>query len=166
MAPRGSRPRLSAKDSLASAFVYGLQGGQLLQRGVAPYRLVGVDVAGLPLLAWHLDAGYLLGECSVFGGGGGALVAAERPLVLLFAGDVEFLGAVGAEADHVDVLEGVEEAVLHHGVDHRGVAHARSPPRLLREIRGVGHALHTAGEEHVVVSGPDQGLRERRAPQA
>src|SRR5215218_1811505 len=110
-----------------AAFVYGLQGGQLFDGRVTPYRLVGLDVVCMSPLAGNFDAYYLLGEFSVVGRGGGALVAAERPLVLLVAGDIEFLRPVGAEPDHVYMLEGVEESVVHHGVDRRRVAHARAP---------------------------------------
>ena len=184
MEPSGSRPR-SFGEALArehegagavrdaggvarghgAAFVYGRKRCQLLQGGVAPDRLVGLDVVHLPLLAGDFDADDLFGKPPFVGRRGGSLVAPERPLVLLFAGDIELFRSFGAETDHVHVLEGVEQAVVHHGVERGHVAHARAPAGLRQQVRGVRHALHAAGQDHVVVSGTDQGLRERRAPQ-
>src|ERR687890_401577 len=89
----------------------------------------------------------------------GALLAAQAPLVLLLARDTALTGAVATEADHVHVLKLVQETVLDHGLYHRRVAHACPPPGLLQEVRGVRHALHTAGEEHVVVAAANHGLR-------
>src|SRR5918999_2096603 len=148
-----------------ATFVYGLERCQFLQGRVVPDRLVGLDVVYLSLFARDFDADYLFGKSSLVGRRGGSLVASERPFVLLFAGDTELPGAFGAEADHVHVLEGVEQAVVHHGVERGHVAHAPPPAGFRQQIWDFRHALHTAGQDHAVVAGTDHGLSERRAPQ-
>jgi hypothetical protein len=53
---------------------------------------------------------------------------------------------------------------VHHGVERGHVSHARAPAGLRQQVRDVRHALHTTGQDHVVVAGTDHGLSERRAP--
>src|ERR687897_464326 len=107
-------------------------------------------------------------ECK-FGGSSATLACATmvpRGSMFRRSAKLSLAGAVAAEADHVDVLESVEETIVDHGVYHRRVTHACSPPGLLREVWGVGHALHAAGEDHLVVAAADHVLRKRGAPDA
>ena len=76
---------------------------------------------------------------------GGLEVGVERVGVLLFAGEGMFIGDEFGGHAHVLVVAGAPEAVVHHGVDGFGIAHAKAFARVGKKVRRVGHGLHAAG---------------------
>jgi hypothetical protein len=120
--------------------------GQLLERGVAPRRLVRLD-------AVHGDE--LVRVATLVRGRDGALVRAQRPFVLLLARDAELAGDEGRLLDHVLAVERRHEAVVEHEVDDGAVAEPVAETGLLEDIRRVRHRLHPARHDHVVVAGAD-----------
>ena len=65
------------------------------------------------------------------------------------------LGDDLASESHVLVVEYVPESVVDHGVDDLLVVHLVSPPRTVEQVGGVGHALHSSSDEHLVLPGLD-----------
>src|SRR5262249_40472598 len=57
---------------------------------------------------------------------------------------------------HMHALEGAPEAVMHHRVDHLGVAHTIAGARLGQQVRRIAHAFHAAGDVEVPVAGLDR----------
>ncbi len=81
------------------------------------------------------------------GGGGCALMALQREMILLVAGDAKLFGDDLGFVAHVDVFEGAPQAVMHDGIDHFGVAHAIAGARLRQQVGRIAHALHATRDE-------------------
>ena len=96
----------------------------------------------------------------------GLLLALSRELVLLLARDAVILGDVLGGDPHVDVLEGVDEPVMDHRVDHLRVAHARAEATARHQVGRPRHVLHAAGHDDVRVARPDDLRRQRDGLQA
>src|SRR5829696_2801309 len=139
--------------------------GELLERGVAPRSLVGLDHR-ITLAPFDRDRHDLLTKSLLVHGGHALLVARQRETVLLLAGDIVgagqllgllFLGThleallsqvLGGYAKRVSVAQRlhprVDEAPSQGGVVHRGVAGRERPLRLGDGPRGAAHGLHPA----------------------
>ena len=61
---------------------------------------------------------------------------------------------LGGQA-HGDVVEGIGQAVVHHGVDQRAVADAVAGTGAGEQVGRLGHRLHPAGHHDLGVTGPD-----------
>ena len=84
-----------------------------------------------------------------------ALVRAQRPPVLVLAGDAELARDEGRLLDHVLLVEGRRQAVVGHEVDERPVAEPVAEARLLEDVGRVRHRFHAAGDDDAVVAGAD-----------
>ncbi len=123
-----------------------LQASELLERRVAPHRLVG---------GHHADGDDLVVEAARVLRGRGALVGTERPRVLLLARDAELAGDHRRLLHHVQLVERRAQAVPDHQVDERPVAHPVALARLRQRVRRVRHRLHPAGDDHLDVARAD-----------
>ena len=133
----------------------GLQGAERLGRGARAHALVGVDQQRVALALGDLDRDDLLGQAALLGGRRGLLVARRRERVLALAGDADLLVVLlGGEA-HGDVVEGVGQAVVHHGVDQGGVADPEAGPGAGQQVGRLCHGLHAAGHDDLGVTGAD-----------
>ena len=84
----------------------------------------------------------------------GLVLRGDRELVLLAAGDLELAGDVLGGDAHVIAVEGVPQAVLDHGVDHREVAHLHAAAQM-RAVRRHRHRFLPAGDDDLGVAGGD-----------
>ena len=75
----------------------------------------------------------------------------DRELVLLLAGDLVLLGDVLRRDAHVVAVEGVDQRVLQHRVDHLVVAHLHALAKM-RGVRGHRHRFLPAGDDDVGVA--------------
>ena len=96
------------------------------------------------------DRGYLVLELAGGLGGLGLVLALHRELVLHVAGDLPLLGDVLGGGAHVVAVEGIPEAVLDHGVDHRVVAHLHA----ITQVGGMRRAAH----RFLAAGGDDLGI--------
>ena len=80
------------------------------------------------------------------------------------AGDLELAGDVLGRVAHVVAVEGVPQAVLDHGVDHREVAHLHAAAEM-RAVRRHRHRFLPAGDDDVGVAGGDLLHAERDGAQ-
>ena len=103
----------------------------------------------------HLDRHDLVLEDPRCHGPHGLLLAAGGELVLFLAADPVLLGEVLRGDAHVDVVEGIPQAVVHHRVDQLGVAHTRAEARRRHQVRSARHILHAAGGDDVDVACAD-----------
>ena len=86
-----------------------------------------------------------------------ALQRGDGELVLLFAGEVEFLRTFLGEAAHQSALVvRIFQAVEEHVVQHLLVTHAIAGTRLGQQVGRVAHGLHAAGDHDVVGAGADE----------
>src|SRR5919108_2914469 len=123
-----------------------LEPRQLLERRVPARPLVDGDV---------VDGDDLVLEQAVVDGLDGALVRAERPLVLILAADPKLPRDERRLLDHVALVERRREAVVHHHVDDDAVPEAVAEAGLLEDVGRVRHRLHAAGHDDAVVAGAD-----------
>ena len=89
-----------------------------------------------------------------------ALVAPGSPSVLLFPAEAETLVLSIRRLSHGALVEGTEQAIVLHDVDHLGVADPDSPPQIADHVWSVGHALHATGHHELGIPGPDSLLGE------
>ena len=87
-------------------------------------------------------------------------MASGSPSVLLLPADAETLVLSIRGLAHGALVEGAEQAIVLHDVDHLGVADPDSPPQIADHMRGVGHALHATGYDELGIPGPDPPLGE------
>ena len=93
-------------------------------------------------------------------------IAPDHPVVaaagvLLLAGEAVLGSAVFAEGAHGAAgFVGVFQAIEHHVVIHLVVPHAVTASPFEQQIRGIGHALHAAGDDHVVAASHQHVMRE------
>ena len=132
--------------------------------GVAADALVLGDHDRVAPALRDLDRHDLVVEDAVLPGLGGPLVGAGGERVLLLAGEVGAgdVALLGQRA-HRLVGELVAEGVVGHRVDQRGVAVLEALARLRQQVRRLGHRLHAAGDDDLVLAGADQlvGQRDR-----
>ena len=86
-------------------------------------------------------------------------------MILVLAGDLEFLGHILGRGAHVIAVEGIHQPVLQHGVDQREIAHLLAGAQLLG-MRGLGHALLAAGDHDAGIAAGDLLRRQRHGAQA
>ena len=98
----------------------GLQRAQRLRRRARAHTLVGVHQERVTLALGHLHRDDLLGQATLLGRRRGLLVAGRREGVLALARDADLGVVLLGREPHGDVVEGVGQAVVHHGVDQRG----------------------------------------------
>lgn len=67
---------------------------------------------------------------------------------------------------HGDALEGVGQTVVRHGVEHLDRAVLVTLAGLRQQVRGVGHGLLAAGDDHVEFAGANELVGERDRVQA
>ena len=133
----------------------GFERAQRLRRRPRPHALVRVDQERVTLALGHLHRDDLLGQAAVLDRRRGLLVAGRREGVLALARDAGLLVVLlGGEA-HGDVVEGVGQAVEHHGVDQGAVAEAVAGARTGQQVGRLGHRLHAARHHDVGVAGAD-----------
>src|ERR1700722_9308137 len=150
----GDRRRVAGGDG-AVLPECGLQCTERLGRGAGAHTLVGIDEERVTLALGHLHREDLLGRPAPLGRGGGLLVAGGGEGVLPVARDAHLVVVLLRGQPHGDVVEGVGEAVVHHGVDQGGVADAEAGAGTREEVRRLGHRLHAAGHHDLGVTGPD-----------
>ncbi len=137
----------------APFFEGGTQAGEGLHAAVGAGLLV--RVGDLRLLAdLHLNGHDLILELARLHGGDGSLVAAQRHLVLLLAGDVVLLGQVLGGDAHVHLAEGVAQDEL-DGVLEHAVAEAVAEAALTYVVGEHAHVLDAAGEDDLGVAALD-----------
>ena len=90
---------------------------------------------------------------------------AEREAVLLLAADLPFGGDVLGRVAHVIAVEGVDQAVLEHGVDQLQFAHFDAGAQI-GAVRGLRHQFLTAGDDDFGVAVADLLQAERDRAQA
>ena len=128
------------------------EAAEALGGGVAADALVLLDHDRVAPPLRHLDRDDLVVEQAVLGGRRGPLVALGRQLVLrgpLEAGRRGVLLGAGA---HRDLVEGAEQAVVHHRVDDLLVAEAVAGTGAREQVGRLGHRLHAAGHHDVGVA--------------
>src|SRR5204863_275360 len=81
----------------------------------------------------------------------GELVRAGGELVLLLAADAEPRVVALRRLPHGDLVEGAEQTIVRHRVDQRAVAVLVALARTRQQVRGVGHGLHSACDDDVVL---------------
>ena len=119
-----------------------LEGGHLLQARLPPGALVGLqDLGGLLVGGGHGQRDQLPGEAALVGGPDGPLVALVGVGVQLLPAQLPLLG----DQLRRDPLGDQSEPLL-EGRAHRPAIRAHLHP---------AHALHPAGDEELVVPGPD-----------
>ena len=96
---------------------------------------------------------------------GGPGVRRGRERVLVGAGDVE-PGVLGVgQLDHPGVLDRAIQAVVHHHVDHRLVAHRRGAADV-DGVRGAGHRVEAADHRAGRLALADHARRQRHGAEA
>ena len=131
---------------------------------VAAHALVGGDHDRVALALRDRDRHDLVVEDAVLPGLGGLLVRRGREGVLLLAGELGVRAVVVLGQRTHRLLGGlVEEGVVGHRVDERGVAVLEALARLRQQVRRVRHRLHAARHDDLGLTGVDQqvGLRDR-----
>ena len=133
----------------------GRSAARRLDGGVATDALVGVEDHRVALALGDLDLDDLVVEQPVLGGPGGPLVGLGGQLVLRLAGQAGGGGVLLGAGAHGHLVEGAEEAVVHHRVDDLLVADAVAGPGPGEEVGRLGHGLHAAGHHDVGLAGLD-----------
>ena len=82
------------------------------------------------------------------------VLRADGEAILVLARDLPAVRDVLRGVPHVIAVEGVDQAVLDHGVDHGGVAHLGAVAQVQR-VRRLAHAFLTAGNDDPGVAGRD-----------
>ena len=112
-------------------FERGLEGGEGFERGVCADAFVVRDDGGrCPFLSGDSTGTISASKRPSLLCGGGVAMGLERVGVLLLAGDAVLLGDEFAGHAHVPVFAGAPQAVLDHGVDGGGIAHAQAFARV------------------------------------
>jgi hypothetical protein len=111
-------------------------------------------VGGWPFFG-DFDGDNFIGEAAFAPRGGSFLVGHEREAILIFASDVVFVRDELGGLAHMEVVVDIPEAVVDHGVDCCGVAHAEAAARLREQIGSIGHRLHAAGDDDIGIAGLD-----------
>ena len=91
-------------------------------------------------------------------------VRARRPRVLGLAGDPELARDARRLHDHVVAVERRGEPVEDHVVEHLAVAEPVAEAGLRQQVRRVGHRLHPARDDDVVLPGADHQVGELDRP--
>lgn len=135
----------------------GPQPGQLFHRGAGADVLVVFD-QGLGLPAGHGDGHDLVVEPALGGCHGGAVVGADRVLVLLLAGDAVLLPHRLGGLDHpagqrVPAATGGQPAAGDRVVQHHAGTAAGAPPHGRGEERRVAHRLGATGQYDIAHPG-------------
>ena len=136
----------------------GFQMRDLFRPGLAGL-LVSHD-QGLALAHGHRNRCDFPVECAVSLSGLGALERAQREFILRRARELIARGAILSKAPHqpaavIGILEPVEE----HMILHRLVAEAGTATHGRRQVGRIGHAFHTAGDNHPGAAGAHQVMR-------
>ena len=84
-----------------------------------------------------------------------AVVAAQRPLVEVRAGDLELVADLGRLFEHLLAGERVAQAVLDHRVERLDVAHPEALARAGEQVRRLRHRLHPAADRDLEVARAD-----------
>jgi hypothetical protein len=112
-------------------------------------------------LRWGTSTGTISSAKRPLDGGGGALVGLGRQVVLRLAGQAGRRRVpLGARA-HGHLVEGAEQAVVHHRVDDRAVTQAVALAGTGKQVGRLRHRLHAAGDHHLGGAGLDQQIREK-----
>ena len=171
-------PLVAGQHQRAAAVVYagGVAGGvraileedrrelrKRLEARVAARGLVDFDdrVAPLALDRHRHD---LLGQPSFIGRPDRQLVRAQRPTIHVGTGHLELRGHLAGLLRHVLAGERVRQAVVDHRVDRLAVAHPEPEPRLLQQVGGLRHRLHTATDPELDVAGADRRIEQPGRP--
>ncbi len=125
-----------------------------LEGGIGPHALVNLE-AGLSLRAFDGDWHDLVLEGSRLDGVEGLHVALVGELVCLLAGDAVLLRDDLPRDAHVEVVEGVPEGVVKHGILDLFVAVTVPPAGLHQQVGRAAHALHPACDDDLLVARPD-----------
>ena len=134
----------------------GLEGGERFERGVGADAFVVREDGGRRAFFGGEGEGNDFGvEAAGLLCGGGFAMGVERVLILLFAGDGVLVGDEFAGHAHVLVVAGAPEAVVDHGVDGFGVAHAKTLARIGQKVGRVGHGFHAASDGDLGVAESD-----------
>ena len=107
--------------------------------GGAPFFFAGISTGTICSLKRHSFMALTALRCEFSG-----------VFVLLFARDPVLLGNILAGVAHVIVVVNVPQAVMNHRVDDLLIAQTESFARVRQKIRSIGHALHAAGDDHVL----------------
>ena len=113
------------------------------------------DFVGLAAATGDLDGSNLFLEPASLDGGDSLLVGANAVLVLLLTVEAMVAGALLSLQSHVLLLVCIGEAILQHAVDKGLVAKLCTVAEVREVVRGVGHALGTASDDDVGISGDD-----------
>ena len=89
-----------------------------------------------------------------------ALRASATPSVLLLAARCRARGRPWRPAPPCAACRRSREAVEDHRVDQLAVTQPVAEARLLQEVRRVGHRLHPARDDHLVIAGADHRVRD------
>ena len=137
----------------------GLQGGQRLDGCVLARALVLVHHRGT-LLPRKLDGHDLGPEATRLLRRDGLLVARQREPILVLARHAGLLRGVLRELPHVAVRERVPQPVVNHPVHELAVPRLDPGAHPIQVVRRVGHRLHAAGHDALLVPGADRLGRE------
>jgi len=138
----------------------GLEGAESFDGGVFADGLVVIEEGGRLTfsLRRNFNGDDFGGEAAFSPGRFGFFVGEQGEAILIFAGDVVLFRDELGGVTHVEVVVDVPEAVVDHGVDCGGIAHAEAAARLWEQVGSIGHRLHAAGDDDVRIAGLD-GLR-------
>jgi hypothetical protein len=76
------------------------------------------------------------------------------------AGELELVADLGGLVEHLAAAERVGQAVVDHGVQRLGVAHAVAEAGLGQQVGRAGHRLHAAAHGDVEVPRTDRGVED------
>ena len=127
-----------------------------LRRRVRPDAFVARDRHRFAAPRRHGHCNDLFAERAILPGTMRSLMRSRRPLILILTRDLELAVHLVRALAHVLLGEGRPQAVVHHRIDHLGVAQAGAEARLRDEIRGLGHRLHAAGHDDLDLAGADE----------
>jgi hypothetical protein len=149
----GLQPSLAAVDSRIST------------RAAAPSEML--DALAAVIVAGHHHRRDLPGEAAVGVGLHRALGRGDGELVLRLAREgVLGHALLGEHAHRLAALVGVLQPVERHVVVGGDGAVAVALARIDQQVRGVGHALHSAGDHHVRRTGHQHVVREHHRAHA
>ncbi|MCY1213583.1 hypothetical protein D9M72_253720 [compost metagenome] len=133
----------------------GLELGQAFGGGAGARAFVGIEGDGVALPLRDQDGRDLILEAASLDGRDGFLLGGGSKGVLLFAGQAVLLHQILGGDAHVVVVEGVGQAVVDHGVQRLGVAHAHAGTGGREDVGRQAHVFLAAGDDHFGVAATD-----------
>lgn len=113
------------------------------------------DLVRLATAGRDLDGSNLFLEPASLNSGDGLLVGTDAVFVLLLTVEAMVLGALLSLQSHVLVLVRIGKTILQHAIDEWLVTELCTSAKVGEVVGGVGHALSTASDDDVGISGDD-----------